>query len=264
MTKWHLRNNNCRQVVLGCSHDSGYAPFLHNLLRDDLTKQRITILEGFPTHRLLVETGVNIISFPKLFRSDKLLDKPMTNGFQQRPISNGVPGLQPLPAPVSAPVSSPPVVAASVPPPSSTPVPPPSSYARAIKSASPPPQMTLPLQPKPKASAPAAQVSKPAAWNPGPRGIDPPILVSESAMNNIKKRKDSNKLCNNHYLRGPCAKGDSCCFEHKYKPSPDEINAIAFLARLNPCTNGQECDVQDCIYGHHVSFSSCEGLHVVY
>lgn len=75
-------------------------------------------------------------------------------------------------------------------------------------------------------------------------------------LDTVKKRKESSKLCNNHYLRGPCTKGDDCCFEHNYKPNKDELNAIAFLARLNPCTSGQECDVDNCIYGHHVSHSN--------
>jgi len=126
------------------------------------------------------------------------------------------------------------------------------TYARAISSASPPPQITLPLQPRPAVTPARATPMKPAPWSPGPRGLDPPLQVSQSALDSIKKRKDSNKLCNNHYLRGPCSKGDSCCFEHKYKPTKDEINAIAFLTRLNPCESGQECEVENCIYGHHV------------
>ncbi len=90
--------------------------------------------------------------------------------------------------------------------------------------------------------------------NPGPRGLDTPLQVSQTALDTIKKRRDHNKLCNNHYLRGPCAKGSSCTFEHKYRPTKDELVAIAFLTRLNPCSNGQGCEVDDCIYGHHVSF----------
>jgi hypothetical protein len=134
------------------------------------------------------------------------------------------------------------------------------SYAGVISSASPPPQITLPnLLPKQPPPA-AARLHKPPSWNPGPRGIDVAIPINQAALEAIKKRKDNNKLCNNHYLRGPCAKGDACCFEHRYKPSKDEINAIAFLARLNPCTNGQDCEVEDCIYGHHVSPTS--GHHV--
>src|SRR3569833_2378541 len=82
-------------------------------------------------------------------------------------------------------------------------------------------------------------------WNPGARGLDPPIQVHRYALDRIRRRKDRDKLCNNHYLRGPCADGDSCCFEHKYRPSAEEKTAIAFLARLIPCTNGQDCEVKD-------------------
>ena len=70
-------------------------------------------------------------------------------------------------------------------------------------------------------------------------------------LDKIKRRTNSNKLCNNHYLRGPCAKGDDCCFEHKYKATEEDMKAIAFLTRLNPCTSGQDCDLEFCIYGHH-------------
>lgn len=29
------------------------------------------------------------------------------------------------------------------------------------------------------------------------------------------------------------------------------MKAIAYLTRLNPCLNGQNCDLEFCIYGHH-------------
>jgi hypothetical protein len=29
------------------------------------------------------------------------------------------------------------------------------------------------------------------------------------------------------------------------------LKAIAYLARLNPCLNGQDCELEFCIYGHH-------------
>lgn len=220
-------------------------------MQDDTTRQRITVLEGVPTVRELVATGVNVLNLnDALFRSEKLVDR---SSARSTPVM-----LEPLPPPVNSPRAA---SAVAAPRPASTPAVAQPTYARAIKSASPPPQMTLPLPLQPKAaSAPrqAAQTSKPQPppWNPGLRGLDPPIKVSQTALDNIKKRKDSNKLCNNHYLRGPCSKGDECCFEHKYRPSPEEIVAIAFLARLNPCTSGQDCEVENCIYGHHVSFRS--------
>jgi hypothetical protein len=180
----------------------------------------------------------------ELFRSDKMIDRTL-NRLPTPPALFTTPQpIQPLPPPpASVPV---PVVAS----------PPPSSWAGLVQKPSPPPTIVLPLQAKNiqgKASAPARVVPpKPAAWDPGARGLDPPIVVNQSVLDQVKKRKDGEKLCNNHYLRGPCAKGDSCVFEHKYKPSADEKAAIAFLARLNPCTNGQDCEAEDCIYGHHV------------
>ncbi|KAI1343717.1 hypothetical protein F5Y15DRAFT_175650 [Xylariaceae sp. FL0016] len=217
-TRFHLRNYNCKQILLGISHDAGYAPFLHEMIRDNGIRERITILEGFPTVREIVATGVHIISFHDVFRSERLVAK------------------------------SPPSIHSSIS--SSSPAPGASSWASVTQRASPPPQITLPLAPK---STPPVRTSKPQpiVWNPGPRGLDPPISLNQTALEGIKKRKDSSKLCNNHYLRGPCAKGDECCFEHDYSPSKDEKHAIAFLARLNPCTNGQDCEVENCIYGHH-------------
>ncbi|KAF3766097.1 hypothetical protein M406DRAFT_88894 [Cryphonectria parasitica EP155] len=236
--RWHLRNHNCKQIVLAISHDSGYASFLDEIIRDTETRQRVTILEGVPTHRDLRATNLNILNLNKeLFRAEKLVDRRLSD-------------------PTLSPMASPAVVAGMtpLPPPSATTVSRkhsiPSSYATAIKSATPPPQITLPFPPK-QTKAAVVRREKPNPWNPGPRGLDPPLEVNQSALDNIKKRKDNNKLCNNHYLRGPCAKGDACCFEHKYRPTEAEKTAIAFLARLNPCTNGQDCDVGDCIYGHH-------------
>ncbi|QUC23915.1 uncharacterized protein UV8b_08156 [Ustilaginoidea virens] len=89
------------------------------------------------------------------------------------------------------------------------------------------------------------------ASSPGPRGLDEPITVSVAALDSVKKRREADRLCNNHFLRGPCAKGDSCFFVHDYRPSGEELKAIAVLARQNPCASGQECDSDECIYGHH-------------
>ncbi|EQL00345.1 C-x8-C-x5-C-x3-H type zinc finger protein [Ophiocordyceps sinensis CO18] len=170
LTRWHLRNYNCRHVLLGISHDAAYAPFLEEMLADDNTRQCIAVIEGAPTAKELVATGVHVLDIGKdLFRTEPYMQVP-------------------------------------------------------------------PQQPD---------------WNPGPRGLDEPITVSVQALEYIKKRKDKEKLCNNHFLRGPCTKGDACHFYHNYKPSADEINAISVLARQNPCTNGQDCVQEDCIYGHH-------------
>ncbi|KAK8086746.1 hypothetical protein PG994_001720 [Apiospora phragmitis] len=225
-TRWNLRNFNCKQILLGVSHDAGYAPFLDEILRDDSTRKRITILEGFPTVREIIATGANVVNFDDLFRTDKLVDR--TSPVMYSPGSVASTPLQSI------------------------------SYATVTQKASPPPTITLPLAPKAantQAGRPTSVTVKsvPAQppWNPGPRGIDPPLNIDQTVLDRIKKRKDNDKLCNNHYLRGPCAKGDQCCFEHDYKPNGEELKAISHLARLNPCTNGQDCEVENCIYGHH-------------
>ncbi|CAM1503936.1 Fc.00g015270.m01.CDS01 [Cosmosporella sp. VM-42] len=247
-TRWNLRNQNCKHILLGISHDAGYAPFLDEVLQDEKTRQQISVIEGISTVRELRATNTNVLKLGgDLFRNDKLVDRDL--------FRNDKPAPFPPPLPVSVPpvqtttaVSTPATSNASVSP---TPGGSTSSYANVMASASPPPQLTLPLAPKPNPPVRSRTAPLAPTWKPGPRGVDGPISVSQQAVESIKKRKDSNKLCNNHYLRGPCAKGDTCCFVHNYKPTNDEINAIALLSRLNPCTSGQDCDVNDCIYGHH-------------
>lgn len=270
--RWHLKNHNCKQIVVAISFDSGYASFLDEVLRDEESRQRITILEGPPSHRDLLAHRLRTVNLnDDILRVDKLEALPYQNqnqGYSDRRMSNvpmtitppaTIAGMSPLPPPPALPVATPATTNGG------GQGPPPSSYATAIKAASPPPQINLPIPLKTKApKATARQATKTPMWNPGPRGVDSPLEVHQPSLDNIKKRKDNNKLCNNHYLRGPCAKGDACCFEHNYRASEQEKIAIAFLARQNPCTNGQDCDVKDCIYGHHVSVSRGEAFSTWY
>lgn len=241
--RFHLENYNCRHILMGISHNPSYASFLNQAAQDEFCRQRMTIIEGIPTVPELVATGLPSLQLGKdLFRNDRQPDKN-TSAW---PLGAWVAGPR-----TASPATS--IGSASTPGRSSL------SYANAASSSPPPPQITLPIAPKPVASRPASKVQyqqvppQQPDWNPGPRGLDEPITVCVSAMESIKKRKESDKLCNNHFLRGPCTKGDSCFFIHDYKPSNEEINAIAVLARQNPCTNGQDCESSECIYGHHVS-----------
>ncbi|KAM0651513.1 hypothetical protein ACHAO3_003695 [Verticillium nonalfalfae] len=260
LTRWHLRNYNCKQILLGVSHDAGYAPFLDEILQDQDSRARVTVIEGSPTVRELRDTNVNVIQFEELFRADKLInrspDSSRNGSFAFGPGQQGklqTQALATMPIPMPGGVSNAAPAAAPMMAPAAPTLP--ASWAAVTRSATPPPQITTPLAGK-MAAAKARAASSLAraaavAWNPGPRGLDAPIAVVPVALDSIKKRKDTDKLCNNHYLRGPCVKGSDCCFEHRYKPTPDEIHAIAHLARLNPCTKGQECDIENCIYGHH-------------
>ncbi|KAI0537018.1 hypothetical protein GGR58DRAFT_473164 [Xylaria digitata] len=228
---FHIENPGCKQIIMGISHDPAYGPILDEIIRGDVNKlERIKVLEGCPTVRAITSIGTEIIRFQDIFRSDKLTDRRTVSSHSVHSVQSG--------SSISTSTSGLPNL----------------SYATITQKASPPPQITLPIPLAPKntnSSLRAVKQPPKPAWNPGPRGLDAPIPLNQMALETIKKRKDNNKLCNNHFLRGPCAKGDDCCFVHDYTPNKDEKNAIAFLARLNPCTNGQDCDVDNCIYGHH-------------
>ncbi|KAI2464296.1 hypothetical protein F4781DRAFT_413443 [Annulohypoxylon bovei var. microspora] len=216
--RFHLRNYSCKQVVMGISHNSGYAPFLDGLIHDDKTKRRITILEGTPTVQAIITTGVSVINCKTVFRNEKLNVRSPSSRSAQIVPANGA------------------------------------SYAAVTqtKGAAPPPQVSLPIPLKKPAAKPAPKPVAPAVrWNPGPRGLDPPIAIDAAVLDRLKRRQAQDKLCNNHFLRGPCAKGDECAFEHNYNPTKEEKKVIALFARLNPCTSGQACEVENCIYGHH-------------
>ncbi|PBP27480.1 CCCH zinc finger DNA binding protein [Diplocarpon rosae] len=212
--RWHLRNHNCKQILLGISHDAGYAPFLDEVVSLD-DRSKITIMEGPPTVRELKNTGIQVINFNNIFRSEKLIDRGGNNEAAASTWA-GVSSIS-SPAPSISPIS--------------------------IKNGS---TTTISI----RNVTPTFTAAKPA-WVPSPRGLDPPITVNAMVLEKVKRRTNTSKLCNNHYLRGPCSKGDDCSFEHKYKPSEEELKVIAYLTRLNPCLNGQDCEQEYCIYGHH-------------
>lgn len=194
-TRWNLRNHNCKHVLLGVSHDAGYAPFLDEVLRDEAITKRVTIIEGPPLVRELSQSGVRIIQFDELFRTAKLADK----------------------------LIGPPVV---------TPAASALSTWAGVTSVTPPPAMKMPNITVPLSTKNGNLPPKKPSWNPGPRGLDESIIAKPAVLEVVKRRTGNNKLCNNHYLRGPCAKGDECSFEHQHKVTPEEIKAIASLTRL--------------------------------
>ncbi|PQE23467.1 CCCH zinc finger dna binding protein [Rutstroemia sp. NJR-2017a BBW] len=174
-------------------------------------------IKGPPMVRELSVTGLPTLKFDDIFRSEKLMDRiadsATPNATHAPSTWAGVTSIPPPPGITSSPIA-----------------------AKAI-----------PITTK----KPANVVNRPS-WTPEPRGLDPPITVNREILEKIKRRTTNNKkLCNNHYLRGPCSKGSECCFEHDYKATDEDLKAIGYLARMNPCVNGQDCDQEDCIYGHH-------------
>ncbi|RFU31924.1 hypothetical protein B7463_g4420, partial [Scytalidium lignicola] len=208
-TRWNIRNHNCKQILLGISHDSGYAPFLDDVVRQD-DRCPVAIIEGSPTVRELTATGLPVINLTKdLFRGEKLVDRTTTTSAAPAPSTwAGVSSIATLP------LSKPPVIS--------------------VKSS-----------PLPVKSTPSLEV----IWDPGPRGLDPPLMVNPVVVQEVKKRTPK-KLCNFWYLRGECNNRE-CAFEHDHDATGEELDALAFLNRLHPCSNGQECVLDNCIYGHH-------------
>ena len=111
---------------------------------------------------------------------------------------------------------------------------------------------TKTLQAKAAAAAVAALAEKiKSDWSPGPRGLDPPAIYNAAAVESVKKRRGPDKFCNVYAITGACQK-DSCEYNHKLKITPDEKKALIYLMRQSPCTYGQDCTMDGCIYGHNV------------
>ncbi|KAG6116206.1 hypothetical protein E4U14_000401 [Claviceps sp. LM454 group G7] len=240
--KWHSRNYNCKHVLMGISHDPSYTSFLDGIALEEDQRERLTVLEGLSAQTADVPSNIKRASLGnELFRTDGHSDRDAP--------------IWPLGAWATVPRAC--NTARSVTSTSTR-----RSYANVANSAlrSPPP---LPPSPKTSLPVPPKPIARPVQvryqqvppqrpdWNPGPRGLDEPIAVSVSVMESVKRRRESEKLCNNHFLRGPCTKGARCYFVHNYSPSKEEVDAIAVLARQNPCVNGQGCKAKACIYGHH-------------
>ncbi|KAG6067473.1 hypothetical protein E4U32_003719 [Claviceps aff. humidiphila group G2b] len=240
--KWHSRNYNCKHVLMGISHDPSYTSFLDGIALEEDQRERLTVLEGLSAQTADVPSNIKRASLGnELFRTDGHSDRDAP--------------IWPLGAWATVPRAC--NTARSVTSTSTR-----RSYANVANSTlrSPPP---LPPSPKTSLPVPPKPIARPVQvryqqvppqrpdWNPGPRGLDEPIAVSVSVMESVKRRRDSEKLCNNHFLRGPCTKGARCYFVHNYSPSKEEVDAIAVLARQNPCVNGQRCKAKACIYGHH-------------
>ncbi|CAK7222765.1 hypothetical protein SBRCBS47491_004972 [Sporothrix bragantina] len=273
--RWHLNNVNCQMVLLGISHDSGYAPFLDELSNDRETRERLRILEGSPTVRELVTTGLEIVNFnDAVFRSDKMQVDRISSAaaaaaaaVANRMNGGGIGRKSPVhgnttngttrseetkekPASPSSPAAKSPTTPAVT------------SYAAATNAAppaAPPPAMKFPtattksLQAKAAAAASAAaalvEKNKPS-WSPGDRGFDPPVTYNPIAIESVKKRRGPDKFCNVYVIAGSCPK-DYCEYNHKLKITPDEKKALMFLMRQSPCTYGQDCTMEGCIYGHN-------------
>ncbi|KAF8534581.1 hypothetical protein BDD12DRAFT_895628 [Trichophaea hybrida] len=224
--KWHLKNYNCSSIILGASHDNGYARVLNAVTCEhEEALRKIQLLEGPPFGRELENLSFKRVEFTDVFSSEKF------DAF--RP-------LQKVPAPVPA--------AATGPPPGlPSPITP---HARIA---------SQPSNPSPPGSYAAAVVTV-STYSPPPSiGHDSPkpakattAITEESFKAALRKVKQLYpKPCNNHYLKGDCLYTNlECKFGHDYDLSASDIQAMRRLAATKQCNWGRECINERCYYSH--------------
>lgn len=97
--EWHLKNYNCRKIILGVSHDNGYARILKKYENEPEILQKIQLLEGPPFGRELEALhGFTRIKYEDVFSSEKF------DVYQQR--SPVLPLASPISPIAKAPVTS--------------------------------------------------------------------------------------------------------------------------------------------------------------
>ncbi|PGH06284.1 hypothetical protein GX51_02481 [Blastomyces parvus] len=239
--KLHAGNVHCKHIVFAASTDNGYARLLGPYSSTPEFCKRVTMLEGPPFERELVElkNKYRTTSFPTLFRATKL--PPI-----RRVSFSATPVYEPTPS------KSPP------------------SYASAASFSSSPPgyNASRPSTPASIEKTPSSpngangsvwcngngtMYSGPAVLkNKHGQRVDSPIKPSSSIVQSLKSRK----LCNPHHLLGACH-FVSCKHEHGDPLSDKMMEALRYVARLAPCPSGLECEDENCYSGHRCPNNPC-------
>lgn len=224
-----LNDYHCRQVLLGCSHDNGYARMLEDYQDDPASRSRVCLLEGVPFPRELESLRHLFLSakFDSLFRARKI--QVEQHQHQQQMLS------QPTP-PIARTISNSNGESFSV---SACPVP--QTWA-STATMLPTRMASPPATPKPSQSTPQG-----IPRNRYGQRVDPEPKGDRYDARRVKTLK----MCNVHFLRGDCGFGGDCTHSHTYKPSAGELATLRYVVRLSPCRMGADCDDPKCMYGHH-------------
>lgn len=211
---FYIGNGQCKHVILGCSHDGGYAPALEKFAADDSIRDRVTLLKGGPMHPQIAALGfTKTLTLRTVFGSQEV--KKIT------PARSSVPAVAPAVVPRIAVLSSP----------------------GSSSTQDPGSRMVL---------ANPERIAKrlgPILRNEAGQRIDKPLHIDTNSAY-IQVLKKSN-LCMWYYLRGECT---GCDRNHFVGPlQPHEYNCLWYLARSALCwkiQKGKDCDDPRCIYGH--------------
>ena len=214
---FYIGNGQCRHVILGCSHDGGYAPSLERFAADDSTRERITLLKGGPIHPQIASLG-----FTRTLKLETV--------FGSEDINKAIA----IPNPTAASTSSAPRPIVLLPSKVSA-----SSSTESSNSGA-------------KHLNPTVNADRlgPVLRNASGQRIDRHLTVDPITPYLQVLRKAN--LCSWYYLRGEC---NGCSRNHFVGPlTPHEYDCLWYLTRFGLCfqvRKGKDCDDPKCIYGHH-------------
>lgn len=211
--EWHLKNYNCRRIILGASHDNGYARVLKKVDGKEAL-EKIHLLEGPPFGKEFDGLLYKRLKYEEVFSPEKF-------DVYMQPRSPVLSMASPTPAGAAASAAT--KVNAPI-----------NSYAAAANAA---PAITPPT---------SVAHNSPRLTKAAPQISESQILEATRKVKQLRP-----KPCNNHYLKGDCNYGDDeCTFGHKYPLKPDELAAMRRLAAQKQCNFGQECINERCYYSH--------------
>ncbi|KAF2724851.1 hypothetical protein K431DRAFT_216930 [Polychaeton citri CBS 116435] len=280
----HLYDYHCRQILLGCSHDNGYARLLDEYTSDDKALHRVTLLEGVPFGKELDVLPFSKKKLGTIFRESKInlsprlghLDvheaavrrpsatlKPTSSPFM--PVNGVMEGSRPA-TPITTYVKNMSDTTQSnharhLPLAPSTPLSEhldkaTTSWVTVVRSGKKPvhsQNITTTSQPNVNATE-----VKPVVIRRNRKGqrIDPALTQYDD---DDFKRLKAMKLCNRHYLLPDGCHIDHqtpgmCTYRHDLKLNKAQMNIIRAVARETPCRNGTGCDDVHCMQGHHCPF----------
>lgn len=235
------------QIFFGCSPENAYADVLEDCMYDMEARAKITLLQGVPFEKELVElieaAPFQHTQFGSLFRDKRIVleHNPPPSWFPLnettlRAANNGNPlGQNRNQTPSESVTSSrSPSVAIN-------------SWAAKLANAPAPPDTPPSTKAKPVSPALKSVPSGTIPRNRKGQRVDPDIPKYDKAeVDRIKKIK----MCNVHFLRKECPYGDRCTHRHDYIPNKNEIEWLKVVARMAACRFGSACDDLKCIYGH--------------
>ena len=108
-------------------------------------------------------------------------------------------------------------------------------------------------------SAKSNPVKKGILYNEHNQRIDEKLPKPDPiAENKLKMRvQQKGKLCNNWHLKGKCANGANCHYNHEPALTDGEKLAFRHRVRTTPCPRGLECPDVNCYLGHQCPLPNC-------